>query len=99
MNLRTTMRAVVAVAVAGLAGAALAADGPTRAGAPTSGRITLAEFKKAVDAKAVVVLDVRGAEAYANGHIPGSLSRPISTLDSWVAEFQGARKPIVTYCA
>jgi rhodanese-related sulfurtransferase len=84
------------------AGAALALAVARSGGADATtppGRIAMDEFKKALDDKSVVVLDVRSAEQYAAGHIPGSLSRPLSTVDSWASEFKESRKPIVTYCA
>jgi rhodanese-related sulfurtransferase len=75
----------------------VAAAGAADAVAP--GRIAPDAFKKALNARSVIVLDVRSAEQYAEGHIPGALSRPLATIDSWAAEFKGSTKPIVTYCA
>lgn len=77
---------------------AIARGGGADASAPP-GRIAMDEFKKALDAGSVVVLDVRSAEQYAEGHIPGARSRPLATLDSWASEFKESKKPIVTYCA
>lgn len=88
-----TTAAAVTLALA----AAGSAQGPVKQAAPA--RITLDEFKKALDEKSAIVLDVRAAEAYANGHIPGSLSRPLGTIDGWAAELKDTKKPIVTYCA
>jgi 3-mercaptopyruvate sulfurtransferase SseA len=64
----------------------------------TMPRISLAEFRKLFDAGNVVVVDVRSADAYTKGHIPGALSVPLETVDQRVADFKDATKPIVTYC-
>jgi len=95
--LTITTAAAVTLAMAAAGSAQGPQLGPVKQAAPA--RITLDDFKKALDEKSVIVLDVRAAEAYANGHIPGSLSRPLGTIDGWAAELKGTKKPIVTYCA
>lgn len=45
----------------------------------------------------VVVLDVRPADEYASGHIPGSLSVPVDELERRLSELP-AGKEIVAYC-
>ena len=62
-------------------------------------RIPLAEFKKLLDQGKVVVLDVRGAAPYAEGHIPGAVSVPLETVGTRAAEYAKVGKAIVTYCA
>jgi 3-mercaptopyruvate sulfurtransferase SseA len=62
-------------------------------------RISLAEFKKLLDQDKVVVLDVRGADAYRAGHIPGAVLVPLETVAGRAAEYAKVAKPIVTYCA
>jgi len=62
-------------------------------------RVAWAEFKKAYDAKRVLVVDVRGQEAYEAGHIPGSISVPLDDVEKRVAELKKTGKPIVLYCA
>ena len=62
-------------------------------------RIEWAEFKKAYDAKRVVVVDVRGQEAYDAGHIPGSISVPLDDVEKRAGELKKAGKPIVLYCS
>jgi rhodanese-related sulfurtransferase len=61
--------------------------------------ITPAGLKKLLDKMPnnVCLVDVRGAEQYAAGHIPGARSIPIDTL---VTEFYSLPKDkmIVTYC-
>lgn len=79
----------------------IAQQAPQPAGAddPRSApRISLAEFKKLHDAGQVVVLDVRSVEAYREGHIPGAISMPLTTIADRVAELKNVKQPIVTYC-
>ena len=45
----------------------------------------------------VVILDVRPAEEFAAGHIPGALSVPLDRLDENLARLP-KRRPIVAYC-
>jgi rhodanese-related sulfurtransferase len=80
-----------------LGGAGLAA-GRAGQGDAAVGRIALADFKKLVDSGAVIVLDVRSADAYASGHIPGAISVPLETVAGRAADWRSATKPIVTYC-
>ena len=62
-------------------------------------RISLADLKKAVDAKQVLVVDVRDAFWYAEGHIPGAVNIPLEELQAKVSTLKGGKKAIVTYCA
>jgi len=62
-------------------------------------RVEWAEFKKAYDAKRLVVVDVRGQEAFEAGHIPGSISVPLDEVEKRVAELKKAGKPLVLYCS
>ena len=62
-------------------------------------RISVADLKQAVDAGRVLVVDVRDAGSYADGHIPGAINVPLDTLPQKVAQLQGAKKTIVTYCS
>jgi 3-mercaptopyruvate sulfurtransferase SseA len=59
-------------------------------------RMTLEEFKKGLDAGTVLSVDVRGAEAYRAGHIPGSML--LGDVSSQLDELKAAKKTIVTYC-
>ena len=87
-----TVALVLAAAAAAVAGQQV----PDQSSAP---RISLADFKKAFDAKAVVILDVRDPSSYAAGHIPGAILVPLEALTKHVPELKAAKKPIVTYCA
>ena len=70
-------------------------------------RITQADFKKLVAAKNVIIVDTRNADAYAAGHIAGSILLPLEGQLTWsdadqknvVEPLKHAKKPIVTYCA
>lgn len=55
------------------------------------------ELARRVREGAVVVLDVRPAEEYAAGHIPGAMSLPIESLDAGLRGLP-RDKPIVAYC-
>jgi 3-mercaptopyruvate sulfurtransferase SseA len=62
-------------------------------------RITVDELKKLMASDKVLVLDVRGAEAYYDAHIPGSSSVPLAEIDKHVEKLKSAKKDIVTYCS
>ena len=61
-------------------------------------RISLADFKKAFDARAVVVIDVRDPASYAAGHIPGAILVPPEAVAQKAHALRGSKKPIVAYC-
>lgn len=62
-------------------------------------RIEWAEFKKLYDAGKIVVVDVRGPDAFEAGHIPGARSIPLDEVESRTTELKALGKPIVFYCA
>ena len=62
-------------------------------------RVSLADFKKAFDSAEVVIVDVRGAPSYAEGHIPGALLIPLDAVQKKAPDLKGIKKPIVAYCA
>lgn len=67
---------------------------------PKTDRMPMTEFKKLMAANNVVILDVRSAESYAAGHIPGALSLPEDTITQAVAgKLKKMGKPIATYCS
>ena len=100
--MRYRMALASAATLTFVAGAAVLASADT-AGGPTDEasvvRIKLEDFKKDFDAGKLVLLDVRGAETYSSGHIPGALSFPLSGLEQRASELAALKKPIVTYCA
>jgi predicted methyltransferase len=84
---------------------ASAPDAPA-AGATTSSeaadpalRITQQEFAKLSAARAVTIVDVRDAGAFAAGHIPGALSVPLDSIEQAAERLRKTGKPIVTYCS
>jgi predicted sulfurtransferase len=102
-----TIKAGLALAAV-LAGIAAYAIGQGRAGSPTTAPLTMpttdrmpmADFKRLMATNNVVILDVRAADSYAAGHIPGALSMPEETLTAAVAEkLKKMGKPIATYCS
>lgn len=62
-------------------------------------RIEWSEFKKLHDAGKVEVVDVRGEEAFAAGHIPGSRSIHVDQVGKQADSLKKLKKPIVTYCS
>ncbi len=62
-------------------------------------RISVADLKKAIDAGQVLVVDLRDARSYADGHLPGAVNVPLDALPQKLAMLKGAKKPIVAYCA
>lgn len=66
----------------------------------------MAEFKKLVAAKNVVVVDTRVADVFPEGHINGALLLPLEGRLTWPEEYESVvkqliatKKPVVTYCA
>jgi rhodanese-related sulfurtransferase len=70
-------------------------------------RIAQQDFKKLFASHAVVIVDTRNPEAFAEAHIPGALLLPLEGRLTWPEEYQQsvvnrlkiAKQPIVTYCA
>ncbi|MEV4330922.1 metalloregulator ArsR/SmtB family transcription factor [Streptomyces sp. NPDC049597] len=78
----------------------LAAAGHARAaylGPDDTDRLTREELLERVRAGTVTVIDVRPAEEYAAGHIPGALSIPLDQLEARLAELPD-NAGIVAYC-
>ncbi len=59
--------------------------------------IDRAELARRLDAGTVVLIDVRPAEEYAQGHIAGAVSVPLDELAAWARQAP-RRKQIVAYC-
>jgi rhodanese-related sulfurtransferase len=59
--------------------------------------VTRAELIDRATQGLVTVLDVRPAEEYAAGHLPGAINIPIDRLESRLAKLS-KRKEIVAYC-
>lgn len=73
----------------------LAADPANAEGRHDS--ITRDELLERLTAGAVTLLDVRSAEEYALGHLPGALNIPTDALESRLSELPPGRE-IVAYC-
>lgn len=62
-------------------------------------RISVVELKQAIDARQVLVVDVRDPRSYADGHLPGAINIPLDELARKPALLKSAKTPIVAYCA
>ena len=64
-------------------------------------RMTLSEFRPLQDRRSVLVIDVRDAMSFANGHIPGAMHVPVRDVASQLAAVRKASRGrlIVTYCS
>jgi len=62
-------------------------------------RISVADLEKAAAADRVLILDVRDAGSYAQGHLPGAINVPLEELQQKLATLRAAKTPIVAYCA
>ena len=95
-----TVATVLTLAIAPHSFAQAKTGTPAGVAMPKTDRIAMADFRKLLAANDVVVLDVRSAESYAAGHIPGALSIPEETITSALAEkLKKMGKPIATYCS
>jgi len=96
-NTMTRTLAVLLLAVSILA--SLAAQVDDTANAP---RIPIVEFRQLMTSGKVIVVDVRDAQSYVTGHIPGARSAPLDTLlapKTVDALKTAGGLPIVLYCA
>ena len=64
---------------------------------PEIERVSLEEAKAALNAGIALFVDVRGADAYAMSHIPGSLSIPLAEIETRLSELD-PNQWIITYC-
>jgi|ERR1700693_5546755 3-mercaptopyruvate sulfurtransferase SseA len=60
-------------------------------------RTPLATARQEIDRGSLVVIDVRDADAYLAGHIPGALQIPLMRIEG-EANYLPRNKPILTYC-
>ncbi len=92
---RRFLAAAAATLAAGCLAAAPAARPTTEAEVP---RISVEDLKKSIEAHSVVVVDVRGQQAYEAGHVKGALLWDEAQADKLVESFKSGGKSIVTYC-
>lgn len=62
-------------------------------------RITIDELKALIGKDAVVVLDVRRPDEFAQGHIPGAVNLDYTLVSAQGSRFKGETRPVVAYCA
>jgi phage shock protein E len=62
-------------------------------------RITIDELKPLLATKAVVVLDVRRPDEFAEGHVPGAVNLDYTLVSAQGSRFKAETRPIVAYCA
>ena len=60
-------------------------------------RLTVDEFRQRLEAGDTIVIDVRPADEYARGHLPGAISMPLDELREHIDELP-ADADIVAYC-
>ena len=85
-----------AVTACSSSGSVSTSAGPTAASAPaTAATLGAEEFAAALKRPDTVLLDVRTAEEYASGHLPGALNVDVNSPD--FAELVGALDPAKTY--
>ena len=79
---------------------ALIAVGPAWAQAVRNvPRISIDEMKALMSKKQVLVIDVRDAQSFAEGHIPGAVHIPLADIAQHAERLKKEKRVIVTYCA
>jgi len=62
-------------------------------------RISIDEVKALMGKKQVVLIDVRDAQSFAAGHMPGAINVPFDHLPKHVDQWKLEKRLLVTYCA
>ena len=62
-------------------------------------RIPIDELKALMQQQAVLVLDVRNADEFNSGHIPGAVNLNYTLVAAQGGRFKGESRTIVAYCA
>jgi rhodanese-related sulfurtransferase len=62
-------------------------------------RVSIDELKALMQQNVVLVLDVRNADEFASGHIPGAVNVNYTRVTAEGARFKGESRTIVAYCA
>lgn len=83
-----------ALAIVALAGAVLSAQAIR-----SVPRISIDELKALMETNAVLIVDVRDAESFAMGRIPGAVNVDYTRILQQAEKFKGDKRTIVTYCA
>lgn len=63
----------------------------------TVARMAAEDLRQKVNSGQVTLIDVRGADAFATGHIPGAINIPFASMEGMVDTIPKG-KQIVTYC-
>lgn len=92
---RTTAGAIGAVAVAML----FATAGLSAQAMRAVPRMTIDELKTLMGQKSVVIIDVRTAEEFKQGHIPGAVNIDFTDVMGEAERFAHEKRTIVAYCA
>ena len=74
-------------------------EGVARELADPALRISIGEFTKLAPTATVAIVDVRDAESYAAGHIPGAISVPLESVEGAAGRLRTLNKAVVTYCS
>jgi rhodanese-related sulfurtransferase len=62
-------------------------------------RISIDEVKALMAKKAVVLIDVRDPQSFAEGHMPGAINVPFDHIPKYVDQWKKEKRLLVTYCA
>ena len=62
-------------------------------------RIALEDFSRLLSTKSIAVVDVRDAESFAAGHIPGAIAVPLDSVEGAAERLRSLNKAVVTYCS
>jgi sulfur-carrier protein adenylyltransferase/sulfurtransferase len=62
-------------------------------------RISIDELKALIEKNAVLVIDVRDADSFARGRIPGAVNVDFTQILQQADRFKNEKRTIVTYCA
>lgn len=62
-------------------------------------RVSIDELKALMQEDVVLVLDVRNADEFKSGHIPGALNLDYTRVTAEGGRFKGESRTIVAYCA
>lgn len=60
--------------------------------------VSFEEISRMLQTKAVTLIDVREADEFAAGHVPGAVNMPLSQLNPAMVPTSTADKPVVVMC-
>ena len=62
-------------------------------------RISIDEAKALMAKNAVLLIDVRDPQSFAEGHMPGAINVPFDHIPNHVDAWKNDKRLLVTYCA